>query len=255
MCAHPFTVDEEQKRTYETCGQVQHKSPQDQLDRRRDSKQRPARDADRLTDEVGLPSEFPSLLGLEYAIDDQSVDRSVGSPMDSLSMGSASYDSSGLPESTGLFMESPPGTPPTAAATTSAQQAETTPSRPRAVDANEDTRRQRRDEARARARELVSQSTALGLDIVGSNEDSGVKLDAHERNLQGSEPMVHENPNSAKARAKARANARLLEDEGVDNTNSMLEGDHTRKIRKAMPTNGGLMSFVAVTARCVEQSC
>ena len=37
----------------------------------------------------------------------------------------------------------------------------------------------------------------------------------------------------------------------VDNTNSLLEGDHTRKIKKAMPTTGGLMKFVAVTQRCI----
>lgn len=37
----------------------------------------------------------------------------------------------------------------------------------------------------------------------------------------------------------------------VDNTKSMLEGDHTRRIRKAMPTTGGLMKFVAVTQRCL----
>ena len=37
----------------------------------------------------------------------------------------------------------------------------------------------------------------------------------------------------------------------VDNTESMLKGDHTRKIKKAMPTMGGLMGFVAVTQRCL----
>ena len=37
----------------------------------------------------------------------------------------------------------------------------------------------------------------------------------------------------------------------VDNTNSLLAGDHTRRIRKAMPTNGGLMKFAVVTARCL----
>jgi DNA polymerase delta subunit 1 len=37
----------------------------------------------------------------------------------------------------------------------------------------------------------------------------------------------------------------------VDNTQSMLEGDHTRKIRKVMPTTSGLMKFVAVTQRCL----
>lgn len=37
----------------------------------------------------------------------------------------------------------------------------------------------------------------------------------------------------------------------VENTKSLLEGDHTRRIRKAMPTTGGLMKFVAVTQRCL----
>jgi len=37
----------------------------------------------------------------------------------------------------------------------------------------------------------------------------------------------------------------------VDNTNSLLEGDHTRKVKKVMPTTSGLMKFVAVTQRCL----
>jgi len=37
----------------------------------------------------------------------------------------------------------------------------------------------------------------------------------------------------------------------VDNTNSLLEGDHTRRIRKTMPSTGGLMGFVKVTLRCL----
>jgi DNA polymerase delta subunit 1 len=37
----------------------------------------------------------------------------------------------------------------------------------------------------------------------------------------------------------------------IENTSSLLEGDHTRRIKKAMPTTGGLMKFVAVTQRCL----
>ena len=37
----------------------------------------------------------------------------------------------------------------------------------------------------------------------------------------------------------------------VDNTSSLLEGDHTRRIKKATPTRGGLMGFVKVTQRCI----
>ena len=37
----------------------------------------------------------------------------------------------------------------------------------------------------------------------------------------------------------------------IDNTNSLLDGDHTRKIRKVMPTTSGLMKFVEVTHRCL----
>ena len=37
----------------------------------------------------------------------------------------------------------------------------------------------------------------------------------------------------------------------VENTDSLLKGDHTRKVKKAMPTTGGLMGFVAVTQRCL----
>lgn len=37
----------------------------------------------------------------------------------------------------------------------------------------------------------------------------------------------------------------------LDNTNSLLEGDHTRKIKKAMPSTSGLMKFVSVTQRCL----
>ena len=44
---------------------------------------------------------------------------------------------------------------------------------------------------------------------------------------------------------------RLFEPILPDNVNSLLEGDHTRKIKKATPTNGGLMKFVAVTQRCL----
>ena len=44
---------------------------------------------------------------------------------------------------------------------------------------------------------------------------------------------------------------RLFEPIMPDNVNSLLQGDHTRKIKKAMPTTGGLMKFVAVTRRCL----
>lgn len=37
----------------------------------------------------------------------------------------------------------------------------------------------------------------------------------------------------------------------VENTSSLLEGDHTRRIKKATPTRGGLMGFVKVTQRCI----
>ena len=37
----------------------------------------------------------------------------------------------------------------------------------------------------------------------------------------------------------------------VENTKALLEGDHTRRIKKAMPSNSGLMKFVAVTQRCL----
>jgi len=44
---------------------------------------------------------------------------------------------------------------------------------------------------------------------------------------------------------------RLFEPILPDNIDSLLKGDHTRKIKKAMPTTGGLMGFVAVTQRCL----
>ena len=44
---------------------------------------------------------------------------------------------------------------------------------------------------------------------------------------------------------------RLFEPILPDNIDSLLKGDHTRKIKKAMPTMGGLMGFVAVTQRCL----
>ena len=44
---------------------------------------------------------------------------------------------------------------------------------------------------------------------------------------------------------------RRLFDPIVENTSSLLEGDHTRRIKKATPTRGGLMGFVKVTQRCI----
>jgi len=44
---------------------------------------------------------------------------------------------------------------------------------------------------------------------------------------------------------------RLFEPILPDNVNSLLEGDHTRKIHKATPTMGGLMKFAKVTERCL----
>lgn len=35
-----------------------------------------------------------------------------------------------------------------------------------------------------------------------------------------------------------------------DNVDSLINGDHTRKIHKATPTTGGLMGFVKKTQRC-----
>jgi DNA polymerase delta subunit 1 len=37
----------------------------------------------------------------------------------------------------------------------------------------------------------------------------------------------------------------------VENTDSLLQGDHTRRIRKATATSGALMGFVKVTQRCI----
>ena len=222
---------------------MQHGSPQDQLDRRRDSKRRPTRDAQRCTDEAGLPTEFPSLLAMEYAIDDQSLDRSMGS----LSIGgSPAYDPKGLPESAGLFMESPPASPTAAFATVAsrAQQAGHTSSRPLAADGDvEDDRRQRREQVRAQARELVLQSTALGLDV-GIDEDDGAKLGAREGGSQYFESTKHRRPDGA----NARANAQMLEDEDVDNANSILLGmphlrmDLDRRGRRQAHTSPDLLN-------------
>ena len=44
---------------------------------------------------------------------------------------------------------------------------------------------------------------------------------------------------------------RLFEPILPDNVNSLLEGDHTRRIHKATPTTGGLMKFAKVTQRCL----
>jgi DNA polymerase delta subunit 1 len=44
---------------------------------------------------------------------------------------------------------------------------------------------------------------------------------------------------------------RLFEPILPDNVNSLLEGDHTRRIHKATPTTGGLMKFAKVTKQCL----
>ena len=44
---------------------------------------------------------------------------------------------------------------------------------------------------------------------------------------------------------------RLFDPIMPDNVESLIKGDHTRRIKKAMPTTGGLMKFVAVTQRCL----
>jgi len=44
---------------------------------------------------------------------------------------------------------------------------------------------------------------------------------------------------------------RLFEPILPDNVKSLLEGDHTRRIHKATPTTGGLMSFAKVSLKCL----